>query len=259
MTKQIKPYTKRQQGIIDGSVAYEDVHGQEYCAIIKKATAMKDEELAARMRELHAKKKEEYRFRNNEANKRRYHEYGKYHTELKIPEVHKTEYSERQKRIIRGEIPYEDVSTKELLPIIAKARKVGDIQLAETIRVLAEDKHADAVERKRQKAHERRLLLKGREPHSRKHTERINGYDEWEWDLIESKDDADDYTLESLQELLKTAERIGTNEDIRVAKFLIDVKEHPDIIYIAKTKEEAYMILQEATLYPLPQPEKWFE
>ena len=143
-----KPYTEKQMKILTGEIALEEASGKLLSHLHRKALENKDEDLSAKVKEqLDVLKKEAEKRNAERAIKRTKAVMRNEPIQWRQPKTN--EYADHQKQIVRGEIPFEKIHTKELISICMKARNVGDHELAETVFDLIMDHRAESVSKRK--------------------------------------------------------------------------------------------------------------
>lgn len=256
-------YTQRQMDIISGEIAIEDISTRTLNCLLRDAVAFGDQQTAAFVEPFVVQRQEAAKERNLKRTKEHYHStikpFRKSHedgwTALMPIKTDSTEYTERQKKIIRGEIPYEEAQTRDFKRIAAVATNRGDFDIAEMMEGLACEKHADAVERNREGARKRHAeIAKARNPGSYDadgYRTYLNG---WERDIIASRADPGDYSLEVLENILEIAKRIEDEQAVRIMEFLIRERIDPSSVYSVKTKEDAIRLIASHTIFLICMP-----
>ena len=257
-------YSQRREDLVNGKMSAEDLSSRALSRLMKTAISIGDQQMAALLEPVLSQKKDESRLRRNQRALKYYYSVVKpfraAHPEIKCklkPVVAAgKEYTERQKQIVRGEIPYEKVRTHDYVRIAAVARANNNFELADMMDELAREKHADAVERNRTRAREAYYTKRGLDPHDPR--SRRTTFYRWERDIIESRSDPGDYEPSVLEEILNVATRAEDEVAIRVMQFLLAERRDRSIVYTAKTKEEAFDIIAANTIFPIRRPDEWF-
>ena len=144
-------YTELQRKIISGEVSIDSVRGNFVVRLRNKALKINDIAVVEMAEKQIAINAERYKQRNRaralaSSIMRRENRF-----DWKSPRS--DEYTERQKQIVRGEIPLASVSTTDLVRICVKAREFGDKVLEELMLDLIKDRriasHERDLERKR--------------------------------------------------------------------------------------------------------------
>ena len=257
-------YSQRQRDIKSGKISVEELSLRALTNLMNTAISIGDQQMADLIEPILSQKKEESRLRRNQRSSEYYHSVVKpfrdAHPDIKYqlrPVVaQSTEYTEYQKKIIRGEAPYENVRTADLVRIAAVARANSNFELANAMDDLANEKHADAVERNRVRTREGYYAKRGLDPNDSANHRK--DFRRWERSIIESISDPYDYTISALEEILKVAKRAGDETASRVMEFLLAERMDRSVVYIAKTKEEAFAIIESNAAFPIRSPDDWF-
>lgn len=249
-----RPYTILQQAIIDGTVDVANVRGNVISCLLRKAKGLGDKQVVQFAEKLHHIKKQEARIRINERSNKSYHERKKTGFYWKPPKS--KEYTERQKKIVNGEIPLEKALTRELLDISQKAKLVGNLELSEHMLSLYYDRKAESKERNRMFAKERaRIILNDGQWHfSSKGT--LNKY---ELEMLNGEIPLSEYTLKHLNHIRSICEKNNDVEHLKIAELLIEYKTNPDSLYIVTNHEDALDIIEKHLTYPLRRTTTWFK
>lgn len=160
------------------------------------------------------------------------------------------EYSEKQKRIVRVEIPIEEVHTNELIRIHQKARNKGDIELSERILSLIIDrrtssigKRSDQIQRLKKNANVNRVTLEG--------------LTLWESMILDGE--IDHCTIQDLEHILAVCEHRGYKDESVFVSTILFYRKHPKELYIAKDKDTAIDALERMMHKPIKRPESSFK
>lgn len=160
------------------------------------------------------------------------------------------EYTDRQKAILRGEIPFEETHGNEYVAIERKARNKGDIEVLELVQTLAAEKRADKQERMREQAREY-YRNHGYDPdrnyHKRKKLSR------WEKAVLYGVIDLDDCDEDHLQHIVDVCTLTEDDLHKSLAEQLMQYKRNPKIVY-KYHGAEALDIIGQLTFMPLPDP-----
>lgn len=160
-------YTEKQLKIINGEISLETVDGRAAVWLYKKAIANEDIELANKSLQRKEQAKNETRKRNIERTDKQ--------RALRRTGIHQwkqpksNEYTEHQKQIIRGEIPFEEVHSNELISIYQKAINNKKLGLAESI--LEQIDYRRKVSAQKEKLHKK---------HKKKIGKMIDGFDDYD-------------------------------------------------------------------------------
>ena len=261
-------YSQYKADILSGRIPAESLSTRTLNRLFRDAVAIGDQEMAALIEPLTIERKEAVKDRKRKRSLAYYHDVVKPYRDAHIDgqtalapiNTEKTEYTERQLKIIRGEIPYEEASTRDYNTISAVALNREDFDLASRMEDLAREKHADAVERNRENARKRSEAKKAGSitPHSTENDELRSYFKKWERDIIESRVDPWDYELEVLENILTVAMNAQDETAVRVMEFLIAERIDPSSVYTVKTKEEAAAVIEKLTIFPIRRPDGWF-
>lgn len=249
-------YTEKQLQIINGEIPIESVNGYFLRWFYQKSLVNKDEDLANKIKEQidvlkHEKSRE--RSRNRKAKL-------KNDQEIEWRQPRSNEYTEHQKLIVKGEIPYEDVHTNELISIHLKAHNNGDYELSE--RVL------DLIHTRRMDYKERQIQYEKIRNKAHKNPKKINEFMDMlninspltpiDIAILIRCDELDEYSKIRLQRILQTAKNHNDENLIALVETMILYNEDPSAFYVVKSHEEAIDLLEELFQLPIRRPETWF-
>lgn len=261
---QSQRFSDIQQAIIDDIIPIDDVSTKDLGRLIEKARRLGCQDVVDRFEPIRATRKAEYKEvlrqrrrqeyldkKNGIPVKKRkytYHREGAPYISRKRPE--NNEYTDRQKAILRGEIPFEETHGNEYVAIERKARKKGDIEVLELVQTLAAEKRADKLERVREQAREY-YRTHGYDPdrnyHKRKKLSR------WEKAVLYGVIDLDDCDEDHLQHIVDVCTLTEDDLHKSLAEQLMQYKRNPKIVY-KYHGTEALDIIGQLTFMPLPDP-----
>ena len=117
----IPGYTAKQSQFIRGEITVDELDGRFFRCFLKNAIAANDEYYIETAKNLLEHFKEEAKVKNQERARERGQRilHGK---EIVWKQPKSTEYTERQKKIARDEIPFEEVHTNELVSLCKKSK-----------------------------------------------------------------------------------------------------------------------------------------
>lgn len=127
-----KEYTERQQKVINGEIPIESLNGHFLRWFLPKSIANNDDELTRKIEEQIKLRKAEAYERLKQRTKERRTKIN-HNLEIQWKQPKSNEYTEHQRRVVKGEIPLEDVHTNELVHIHLKAHNNYDYELSERI------------------------------------------------------------------------------------------------------------------------------
>lgn len=258
-------YTEMQQKIINGEIPLETVDGRVLRWLHKKALAKNDGDLSKKVEVQLAELKKESKKKNVQrgVQRKKMRRLGTY--QWRQPKSN--EYTDHQKQIVRGEIPYERVHTNELISIHLKAHNLGDYELSERIWDLIYSRRQEAAEKERQshKAYNKsynKVYAKKRKKSPDLSVEPIydktmdfsaieQAYLSGNADIYDSSEDRLAHMLEEAQE--------QSNEDI--IQFITEVmkyKKNPELAYTVQDRRAAIDRLEELLDISIRRPETWF-
>ena len=248
-----KQYTEKQLKIISGEIPLETIDGREATWLYKKAIENGDMELADRALQRKEQAKDEARKKNiertiqNKALRRK----GIY--QWKQPKSN--EYTEHQKQIIRGEIPFEEVHSNELISIYQKAINNKNFGLAESI--LGQIDYRRKVSDQKEKLHKK---------HKKKIGKIIDGFDDYDLGspipemgqaILNGMVNIFECPKEEIIKLIAQLEDIEDEENLKLAKQLLMYKQDVSILYPVKNHWEAVDRLEELLQLPIRRPKDW--
>ena len=237
-------YTERQQKIISGETPLDSVNRQTATMLYKKAIANGDTDLAQRALDRSMALKKEQDKRNLDKANLRYHlkKEGKF--EWQQPKS--TDYTDRQKMIVRGEIPLEQVHTNELVNIYKKANFAGDAELANNMLSLIGDREEEYLRKQRASS-----SADSFDPKRKSLTY-------WERGIVDAKIDLSECSLEHLRHIYEVVKETEGPEVISRVERLLMYKEHPESLYSVQSHAEAIDSLEQLLDLPIRRPETWF-
>lgn len=249
----IPGYTAKQSQFIRGEITVDELDGRFFRYFLKNAIAANDEYYIETAKNLLEHFKEEAKAKSLERARERSRCI--FHGETIVWKQPKsTEYTERQKKIARDEIPFEEVHTNELVSLCKKARAAGDEQLADMI--------YDFILDRREAEQEKKLkhLYKKSSPYTDSGDD-FEGRDYltlWEEGVLRNDIDPEECSTEHLEHILDVV-RKGNNETyIKVAERLVVYRHDPSIVYITQDTEEALAIIEKITGIPIRRRNTWF-
>lgn len=213
------------------------------------------------MREKRAKEIEEerpakmrQRYHDNKAGvqRRAYHRHKQPTTTLKKDPPNT--YTDRQKAIIRGEVPFEQTHGNEYVGIRNKAIRRGDDDIVALMDSLREEKKNDATERGKQRAYDRTLEFREDGEPVYKNRWYLSS---WEKGVLDGVVDLDECSLDHLFHMRDVCARNDDKERRLMAELLIIYKSHPEVLYHTKSHDEAIAKIRELTFLPIPDPREW--
>lgn len=252
-------YTEKQQKVINGDVPIESMNAHALSWFYKKAVGNNDQELAIKIEKQQDILKEERRKRNIQRATERLKKIDNNEI-IEWRQPKSNEYTEHQKQIVRGEIPYEKVHTNELISIHMKARSIGDNELSERL--------LDLITARREKSTEKRALKHKVYDRFRKgaRSSLYNFYSDTKYNQINPVEQAIlegsvtiDECLEShLTHIMKIAKKNNDEETYMLAEKLLLYKQHPEDVYVVQGHQEAVDLLEELLQLPIRRPNTWF-
>lgn len=259
--KRVKPvietipgYTEKQSQFLRGEVTPDEVDGRFYRLLLKSATAINDIETIALATDLLEYSKEEAKKHNLEkANIRNKKLREGIKIEYRQPKT--TGYTEHQKKIIRDEISIEDVHSNELISIMQKAKSVGDMELAELCNAIIKERQEEELQKRKESVYLLRERYDGKSDFfdSSRTTLTKN-----EIDMLQSKVDDFECTLEHLYHIRDVAKLNNDEKNLRLAELFIQYKKHPEMVYRTQDKNEAMENIERILGIPIRRPKDWF-
>ena len=239
-------YTEKQYKVITGET--KDVTGQLASALLCSAQEKDDTDVIKLARSLVALSKKQSADKNRERAKNRMRKlFRNEKIEWKVPKSN--EYTENQKKIIRGEIPVEKVRTNQLVIIHQKAKNTGDIELSERILSLIIDRRAK---------NRQRIIgwLNRPNKHNNSSATSINGLTSWERMVLDG--DTEYSSIEDLEHILTVCEHKGLKDESVFISTVLWYRNHPEDLYVAKDRNAAISVLEQVLRKPIKRPESWF-
>ena len=252
-------YTEKQLQVINGEMPIESMTGQGLYHFYKKAIANNDEALAIRIKKQQdILKKEKYK-RELQRSAERVNKIN--HNEPIVWKQPKSnEYTEHQKQIVRGEIPYEKVHTNELISVHLKARNIGDYELSERLLDLITSRREKSLEKKTQN-HKIYTRFYKRSRSSSYHLDYNTKHNELnivEQAILEGRVTIDECLDDHLTHIMEFARKNNDEEIYIFAEKLLLYKQHPEAVYVVQNHQEAIDWLEELLQLPIRRPDTWF-
>ena len=249
-----KGYTEKQQKIISGEIPIESANGQTIRWLYKKALANNDMELARKASVRLCQLKEEEIEKNRTRAKQRKALQRRGEFQWKQPKSN--EYTEHQKQIVRGEIPYYNVHTKELIHIHQKAFNNGDYELSERVLDLIHSRRQESKAKKKRDdkkyAKQKKLLS------SMEHFDEQSPLSRWQQGILACEVCLDECSEIELKHIIDVLEMQNDNANLAIARQLLLYKQNPCILYNAKSHEEAIDIIEQLLQLPIRRTKTWF-
>lgn len=247
-------YTKKQLKIISGEIPMETIDGRAAIWLYNKAIENGDAELAEKALQRIEQAKYEARKRNIERSTQNKALRRKGIYQWKQPQSN--EYTEHHKKIIRGEIPFDNVHTNELIKIHQIALNNEDFTLAESIL------EQIAYRRDKEYLNEKARKVKHKERH--KIIENFEGYDPQSpipqigQAILKGSVNIFECPEEEILKLITQLEELGDEENLKIARQLLMYKQDISILYPTKNHWEAVDMLEELLQLPIRRPKDWF-
>ena len=258
--KVTKGYTEKQLLVINGETDAEQVDGRIARHLLNKARELGDEEVAVLAQTLLDKAHERAVENNRQRVNKRHQEKQQGIVVWKQPKSN--DYTEHQRMVVRGEIPIEDVNTKELIHIHLKAKNNGDIELSERILSIIIDRRNAVEERVMERAQQRFVFLQQHRKRSGNSNE--SNYQNrtyltpWEKDVLRSVVDLRECPVGQIRHMIAVCERTGDAYNLKLSILLLQYKEHPETVYVTQDYHEAVDNIEFLMGKPLRRPETWF-
>ena len=115
-------YSKLQTDIINGAIPLDEATQNSLTRIMRIAEAAGDEDVIEMIKPVLAERKAE-----------------KYIRSARV----RTEYTDREKAILRGDVSYEDATGYEYRAILNVAKRINDIEIVRHMETLLQEKRAD--------------------------------------------------------------------------------------------------------------------
>ena len=231
-------YTERDLKVKSGEIPLSSCSGHYLRFLYQRAVANDDTELVKLIEARRLEIKEEMRVKSIERWHVRYSKRKSGTFQWKQPKSNN--YTEHQQAIVRGEIPLEQVHTKELIHIHLKAQNLGDIELSERLLDLIMTRRADAEAR-----HERAKRVKTIPSDVLSYLGRA---------IISGEVDYTDYSAEVIKRFVVGADEEGN----KAIEMMLDYLEHPNRVYVCNTHAEALNMIEEMIGIPIRRPNEWF-
>lgn len=250
-------YSELQLKIIRGEIPLDTVNGHALRPLYRKALANGNEELVAKLNARFDVLKVENAEKCRQREKIRYDQ--KKRAEYKWKQPKSNAYSDRHRKIIRGEIPLEDVHTKELISIHLKAHNNGDYELSERILSLIEDRQKEVQFRRniRKNLYDRKCYTSERNP-SLDFIDKDTALTKWDRAVLMGFIDVEECAEEQLERILRIVQKQGDEKKVLIAQKLLAYKQDPASIYVVKDHRAAIDRIEALLQLPIRRPETWF-
>ena len=239
-------YTEMQLKIINGEIPLDKVESNILARLRNKAILLNDQDLAQMIEVQLAQNKADSKARNLERAKKYYHETKK--KGLSWQPAKTPVYSERQEKIIHNEIPYDSVTIRDLIAIRQKAVLNNDGVLADKMLDLITDKKAESAEKARLRNIERDRQLRENGTKGFSHKNMLN---KEERGILSGHNYVSDYSLEHLYHIKEVCEKTNDNHNLEIINLLIQYVEHPESLYIVKSRDEALELIDKLMVLPI--------
>jgi len=249
-------YTEKQSKVIRGEINPESVDGRLARYLLESAINLKDAPTIAFAQKLLDTSRERARLNNCKRACKRSRDLKSGAITWKQPKSN--EYSEHQRQVIRGEIPIEAVDTKELIHIHLKAKEQCDIELSERVLSIIIDRRNASIEKQLAKTPLRLALLHNDMNDPKCYLQR-HSLINWERDVLNSVVDLSECTIEHLIHILHVCESHNDVHGAKMAKLLLDIKEHPETIYPTQDPAIALNMIEQMIGKPIRRPDTWFK
>ena len=243
-------YTKRQIQVLNGNLTIDDIDGHTAKAMLRRADKINDTEHLPFIRKLVedidartvAGRKERNHVRKRDLRKNKTYEW-------KQPAS--KDYTSEQIAVIRGEIPLEQVHNRRLISIHQKARMNGDVVLAETIYSLLMDRFMESKERR----NIRRCNYRDPDHYSKK----ASSLNIEEIAFLEQEMPVEQFSEKHIEHIIDICHKNGDTVHENTARYLLKVKQNPDMILVTTDHEEALRMYEQMTGVRVRRPREWFE
>ncbi len=256
-------YSEKQRKIINGEIALETIGTKTALALYNKAIANNDTELAQRAKERLNQSKQESIEKNRERARNSFN--NRKHEKFEWSQPKCQDYSEHHKRVIRGEIPYKKIHTKELITIHMIAKSKEDYELSERLFDIIKDRRDHSIQRARIRSAARLPILRQQYEASAKKKLNITVPKELsylspiEYALISGEIGFDSLTKDDVEILITKAETHNNEQILRFARAILFYMMNPSELYITQDHKEAIDLLEKQLQLPIRRPESWFE
>lgn len=221
-------YSKLQTDIINGAIPLDEATQNSLTRIMRIAEAAGDEDVIEMIKPVLAERTAE-----------------KYIRSARV----RTEYTDREKAILRGDVSYEDATGYEYRAILNVAKRINDIEIVRHMETLLQEKRADYLEHNKQATIDRYYQ---KLYDSAIDKEKILA--PWERKLLHETFDYANNDIAVLKRILRKARMIGNEEDIELAETLVALKENRFKRYVTTDRNEARQIIKANTWFPVPGP-----
>ena len=239
-------YTEMQYKAITGEI--KDVTGQLAYQLLQAAKEKNDTEVIALANSyvLLSKERKHAKELIYKRNRNRNLRHGEV---IEWREPRSNKYTERQKKVVRGEIPLEQVHTNMLIRICQKAKNNGDIEIYEHIFSLIIDRRTTEKDNYKESIKRLRLI-------SKRGGTTLSHFTQWEKRVLAG--DTEDTTIEELEHILAVCEHLGRKNDAVFFSTLLRYRKHPKELYRAKDANEAIDNIERMMRKPIIRPQALF-
>lgn len=253
-------YTLQQSLVIRGKTDIDNVSGKLAHNLLERAKKFGDTPVIALAEKLVAVTEAKAKEHAHELTRIRKQKLRKgERVEWKQPKS--SEYKEHHIKVIRGEIPLEDVATQELIQIHLRARENGDIELSERIYNLIMDRRKAQLDRDSHRGGNRKpnntMLSDDGFVWFGNYKDRMYFFKR-DLDLLSGKEDFIDYPVDYLRHLLEICEFKQDKEKAEIATIILQYKEHPESVYVTQDHRQAVDMIEQMIGRPIRRPETWF-
>lgn len=245
-------YTKKQLAIINGEVPIESVNGHCLRWFYEKAISNNDIELANKInKRTNILKTEAYERTKKRSRERMLKIWNEEEIQWRQPKSN--EYTEREKKIVRGEIELNDAHANILVSICMKARNLGDIGLSERIYDIILSRREMERQKMRNSGHQAKfVLLEKGELDSKScltplEQSLINGFIDW-----------DHFTEDQINRIINKLQKHDENTNLEIAQYILYYIQNPLAIYVVSNHREAIDLMESLLQKPIRRPDTWF-
>ncbi len=253
-----KEYTERQQKVINGEIPIESLDGHFLRWFLPKAIANNDDELTRKIEEQINLRKAEAYDRNKQQTKERQAKIY-YNQEIQWKQPKSNNYTEHQKLIVKGEIPIEDVHTKELIHIHLKAYNNEDYELSERVLDIIKNRRLESIKQRKL----RKIMRNRAADIAKKFDAFVNADINLPLTNIDKAALIDgcewiEYNEEHWKNILDKAKEQKDDVLISVIEAFMLYKKDPDFFLVVQNHQEAIDLIEELFQLPIRRPNTWF-
>lgn len=228
-------YTEKQLSYVNGEKSISVASSQELSWLYPKTLANNDEELASAIKaQMDILKKQAKAHAAQLRNDRKRKIRSNIPIELRQPKSNK--YTKHQEKVVKGEIPLNDVHTTELISIYMKAVNLGDAGLSDRIHPVILDRRAkEAAGIKRCDKH-----CKNRQKRSSQlYLDELSMLPKEQQELLLGDAHWAEFTKRDIEKMISSLERASNQKYLALAQEILSFKQNPGVKYRITNHEDA--------------------